>query len=449
MSEDIRDVVVSRLLDADSMFEDFKEWFRLAKEGTLGDDSHFPAVDMKTARQSISELVARVAERRAGQIQRVLSEMLALREMEHELVEDSLIDPFCHNLRIGSSEWFSLGCRGGLNLDSPFATDADQEPITSDDWVEIQRVIETMDQGTDVEVPTGPDVPQSSQHHRRRSSSFQPISPSRIFIAWRGAPRSANEARRLLPPLVRSAVRTAWLATLGGMEDMLEYFADQRYRSDDPGLRGAAVKPGTLGFDFSHPISVHPEHFPVREWLKLVLAQATSDADSSSDGFLFGINAVRMLSTADVVLREHPAQSFACSMSAVETCVGGKGEGLGDRVARRVARILVSAPSGRAQAVDVLKGLYNVRSRVVHGDECQVSVRQAVFMRYIASCVVYSLAGLAKAAPRFGFPGSSDGIRKHLDSQAYSGGPLIGTDSSPFFERVCGSGHLKSVWAGQ
>jgi hypothetical protein len=155
---------------------------------------------------------------------------------------------------------------------------------------------------------------------------------------------------------------------------------------------------------------------------------------------------VRLLSSADELLRADPGQSFTCSMSAIEACIGGRGTDLSERVSRRAARLLVPDPLMRAKAIDSFRNLYNIRSRVVHGDDCCVSQRQAVFMRYLASCVVYGLAGFARAAPRFDLPSTEDGIRKYLDSDAFTTGALMGAIVPSFANRVMCSAGPPSSW---
>jgi hypothetical protein len=364
--------------------------------------------------------------------------------MEHALIEDSMIDPFCHNLRIGASERFALGDRGAFEIDSAFGTWSDLVPLTSETKLEINSLLDNA---------VATDESKSSQERieaerRAFATNFQSIAPTRIFIAWRGAPCSADEARKRIPTILRATVRTAWLATLGN-DPVLEYFADQRYQDSDQQYRGASIQ-ADYGIGLAYPIAEFPEEFPIRQWADFVLSQAIPGTrDLSADSRSFGINAIRLLNSADELLRVNPGQSFACSMAAVEACLGGKGENLADRVARRSARLLVPEIELRAKAVELIKLLYNTRSRIVHGDDCDVSVRQAAFMRYTASCVVYALAGFARAAPRFGLPSTEDGLRRHLDEDGYSPGALIGTVTPRFLVDVLKSEILRVAWVGK
>ena len=442
--EDIRWVVTNRLLDAESIYQDFLAWARVAKAGKLGVETTSAELDADEARAAIKNLIQDAVIRRSSGIQKAISELCAIREMEHELIEDSLIDPFCHNLIIGATEKFNLGDRGVFELDSAFGTCADSVPITSEVMLDIMSAIEN------AEVPPEPGSSQKDADARRSNcpTNFQSISPTRMFIAWRGAPCSASEARRRIPTILRATIRTAWLATLGN-DPVLEYFADQRYQEADRQHRGAAIQNG-YGINLAYPIAEFPEEFPIRQWADFVLSQAIpGSSDSAADSRSFGINAMRLLNSADELLRVNPGQSFACSMAAIEACIGGKGENLADRVARRSARLLMPEIELRAKAVELIKFLYNIRSRIVHGDDCDVSVRQAAFMRYIASCVVYALAGFAQAAPRFGLPSTEDGLRKHVDDDGYSPGKLIGTVTPEFLVELLKSETLRAAWLRQ
>ena len=451
-NEDIQSVIVSRLLTADAAFEDIRQWIRILQAKSLGPDRHSAELDVAAARSAVLQLVHRRAEARHTEIQRAMNEIHALIEMEHELVEDSLIDPFCHNFRIGANERISLGKRGYVELGSALGTDAARQPMTHESRLELENFVD--DFLADPESTTR-ETEQTTGAAMRRirdiDTNFQPITPSRAFIVWRGAPGSAAEARRVMPRLLRSTVRTAWFATCGN-ENILRYFADNRYQefgvdqSFEPQERGPAIQSRETDLALARPIAIHPEEFPVKDWMSFVFGQAIPGTAPAGSALSFGINAVRMLNSADEVLRVDAAQSFACSMSAVEACIGGKGGDLMERVSRRAARLLVPAPSLRADAIDLFKKLYDSRSRFVHGGDCEISHRQAVFMRYLASCVAYALAGFAKAAPRFELPSSEDGIRKYLDSDVFSEGALIGTVTPEFLIDVLGSKQLQSCW---
>jgi len=443
-AQDVRWFVAHRLLDAQSIYEDFHDWASVVKSGALGTEPATAELDVDAARAAIKKLVQDVMSRRTSGIHQTLSELCAIREMEHALIEDSMIDPFCHNLRIGTCERFALGDRGTFEIDSAFGTWSEMVPLTSERMLEINSRLENAE-GVGESKPSRERL---EADRRAVATNFQSISPTRIFIAWRGAPCSADEARKRIPTILRATVRTAWLATLGN-DPVLEYFADQRYQESDQQYRGAAIQ-SDYGIGLAYPIAEFPEEFPIRQWADFVLSQAIPGSiDSAADSRSFGINAIRLLNSADELLRVNPGQSFACSMAAIEACLGGKGENLSDKIARRSARLLVPEIEMRSKAVELIKLLYNTRSRVVHGDECDVSVRQAAFMRYIASCVVYALAGFAKAAPRFGLPSTEDGLRKHLDEDGYSPGKLIGTVTPRFLVEVLNSENLRVAWVGK
>jgi hypothetical protein len=443
--EDVRSVVVTSLLHPDAIFCDICCWIRILKDGKLGRDDNSAELDTELARNAISAIIVSRSAERLSDVQRCMSQILALSEMEHELLEDSQIDAFCHNLRISSSEVFPLGPRGHIELGSPLGTSANSQPITGEELAQIDEILEEHKRRT--RSPEDEERYRQARAWEKQSAAhnFEPITPSRALIVWRGAPSSAEAARRSLPILLRATVRTAWLATCGS-DSALRLFLDQRYREADPEFRGPAVFDSDGAFVLARPIAIHPEEFPVKEWMTFVLSQAIPGSAPSGAALSFGINAVRLLNSADDLLRVDLGQSFACSMSAIEACIGGKGTDLSEKVGRRAARLLVPTPLMRAKAIDSFKTLYSVRSRVVHGDDCRVSRSQAVFMRYLASCVVYGLAGFARAAPRFGLPSSEDGIRKYLDQDAFSDGPLMGAATPWFANKVLCSDGPASTW---
>jgi hypothetical protein len=399
-------------------------------------------IDQTTASAAVRRLIeARVGDR-ADRVQRVISELHALSDMEHELVEDSLIDPFVTCLRIGPAERFSLGPRGHLVLASAFHSDSTSATLPEGfaeglDFVSAPG--ETSDAHGDDRSPAHNHTPDD------RDLAYETIASARAFIVWRGAPRSAAEARTQIPLLLRSTVRTAWLAALAN-EPRLEYFLDSRYQERDWWYRGAVVS--VTHAMRTMVIARNPEPFPIRSWMAFVLGQAIPAGGSTIDTPSFGINAVRLLNSADELLRIDPSQSFACSMAAVEAGLGSRGSELGEKIGRRATRLLIPELAGRKGAQELFKRLYNLRSRVVHGDTCAVTPRQAVFMRYVASCVTYALAGFAKAEAMFGNPSSEDAIRKSLDQSEFEPGQPIGTIEPSFLISVLRSDRALSSWVG-
>lgn len=423
---DVNAVVATRLLGIDDLFGDFRAWCRLLKTSDLGEDWNSVAVDIDAARAALARLVGERAQERAEQVSKVLSELECIREMEHDIVADSAIDPLCVNLRIGSEVRVALGARGHLQL-AP-ALPATTTAKTEEDWAQLRAMLEGDAEALSAEER----AIYAGIHDRQREEirvNSQSITAARCFVAWRGAPDSATHARREIPALLNSALRTAWLAMIAG-RPQLEYFADQSWQHFDPWERGAEIKLGLLGSK-GYPIARFPEEYPVANWLQEVLTQALPDHALQTETLPVA-NSVRLLNSADALRRADPAQSFCCSMAAVEVGLGGKGVGLADKIAIRMARLLVPDLRLRQRAIEVCKALYDIRSRVAHGDGYEVSERQAVFMRYVASCANYSLCGYLRAAPRFGLPANVEGVRKMLEMEVFVEGTPIGTTRHPY-----------------
>jgi hypothetical protein len=425
-ASDVHAVVVSRLLGVDDIFGDFRAWVRMLKAGGLGDDWNSAIVDVDAARAAITHLTSERASERAQKVEQTLSELECLRDMEHEILEQSAIDPVCANLRIGTEVRFPLGPRGHLQL-AP-ALPAISKALTEEDWGQLLAALE----GDAV----APSAEQGAADHAMteraaedRQINVQSITAARCFLTWRGAPDSVAHARRELPMLLNSATRTAWLAMISQRGE-LEYFADPLWQESDPWERGAEIKPGLLGHR-AFPVAQFPEEYPVLHWLQEVLGQALPESESRDEAFPIA-NSVRLLHSADILHRSNPAQSFCCAMAAVEVGLGGKGVALADKISTRMARLVVPDLNLRHRAIEVCKALYDIRSRVAHGDGYQVSERQAVFMRYVASCAIYSLCGYLRAAPRFGLPANVDGVRKLLDKEVFVAGTPIGTTIHPY-----------------
>jgi hypothetical protein len=442
---DVNCAVIGGLLDSESITADYRCWFQLLKSPVFAAGRPLVEFDAAAARSAIREMTLHRVGVRSPAISRVLSELDALREMERELIDDSRIDPFVTDLWVGEKERFSLGRRGHIELAAAFRVRPNSRVMTEEEWSEFHAALENP---ALVHEPAH-EAQLAGQGQRNRADQdqiyFEPIGSTRVFIAWRGAPASGAEARRHIPAVLRSAVRTAWMATLG-RDSALRYLVDSRYQEFDAEGRGAAMHGFNPIAQSGMAIALHPEEFPIRLWIDHVLAQAVSDESTPAAGRSCAINAVRLLHTADELLHTSPAQSFLCSMSAIEAGLGGRGADLCERVARRAARLLVGELAERQLAIEAFRALYNTRSRIAHGDQCQVSARQAVFMRYVASCVAYSLAGVVRAAPRFGIAASEDGVRKFLDSDQFTAGLPVGAVEHHFLIEVLKSPERLAYW---
>jgi hypothetical protein len=444
--EDVRAVVSQQLLGPQDIYEDFRAWCGIVLRERLGDPQNFDGLDVDAARRAIVELVESRAFARMDQFSRVLSSLEALRDLEHEIVEDSRIDSVFADLRIDEFVRVPLGSRGHLELASPLRG----RGVAKTEH-QLREMLELLERGHFKSDPSSDPKPDPNVQKLindrlyEASRNAHPITLSRVFLAWRGGPGSAEVARVELPALLRSAVRTAWLAMIRHNAN-LEYFADSRWVRQSFDGRGAPIEPGWT-LDSVYPISTFPENYPVQNWIQDVLGQVVLESPSASDA-IPSTNAVRLLSSADALRHVDPARAFLCATTAIEVGLGGKGSDLSERVSRRMARLLIPELSGRARAIEVFRSLYDIRSRIAHGDDYRVSVRQAVFMQYVASCVTYSLCGSMRTAKRLGNPSSLDDVRKALDAGQFTADIPIGAERHPFLVWLVAEPAKLADWVG-
>lgn len=252
-----------------------------------------------------------------------------------------------------------------------------------------------------------------------------------IQVVWRGGTCSLLAAQREIPRLIATATRTAVLSLRG------EPWVLSRLRS--------ITTHGVSDDDFYSP-RVHREHvvcenignfpadFPVRKWIERVVQDGTSD-NAPEDSFAG--NSCRLFVEADGFLGSNPRQSFVCSMAAIEACLGGVGTDLGKRLGQAFGRLLCPAGDRRPKAIELFERLYDLRSRVVHGAPISIDVRQAVFMRYIASCVAYNFTGFASARKRLAEGSDNSSIRKFLtERDLYRNDILPGTTECEYLLKM-------------
>jgi hypothetical protein len=283
--------------------------------------------------------------------------------------------------------------------------------------------------GDDAGVARASDLLLGDKFYRGHWDAVQPVSRCRVLVVWRGSPVSAVAAREALPHVIRSAVRTAAMSQ-NMSEGLLELVVSPHYMSPGHDMRSANI-------DESHyllNIGLSPRDFPVAMWLELALDETLR---ASSSPCSFAGNASRLLLDADDLLDVSPQQSFVCSVSAIEACLGSKGEAVASRLARSVARLLCPDTKLRSGAESMFKRLYDTRSRVVHGDRVYVDRRNAVFMRFIASCVVYNVAGFVRGQVRMGAEVRQDTVQRFLGEQdVYSSAVIPGTNICPLLHEL-------------
>jgi hypothetical protein len=180
----------------------------------------------------------------------------------------------------------------------------------------------------------------------------------------------------------------------------------------------------------------YPEDFPVHSWVEYVFEHLTATTKRSSRSSDFAARAVRILSEADELMESCPRQSFVCSTAAIELCLVGKGEAIIDSLSRRAARLVIADASLRPVAANLFRRLYDIRSRIVHGDDMVVDPGAAAFMRYSASAIVYAFAGLGRALPRFGVVGGEKSLREYLDSDFESDGLAPGVHQPVYLQEL-------------
>jgi len=252
--------------------------------------------------------------------------------------------------------------------------------------------------------------------------SVAPIGDCRVLATWRGSPRTVAAAREQIPRVMGSAITTAVMAQ-NFNESMLELLVSPLYTSRLDEFRTAAIDPFERWFCLN--IESSPPDFPIAKWLTVVLKESLHAADRS---LAFVGNASRLLLGADNLLHHSPEHSFVCSVAAIETCVGSRGESISASLASSSARLVCPDTELRSTAVKVFKALYDLRSRVVHGEPVTVTRREAVFMRFIASCVIYNWTGFAKAQMMMDGDVTRNALRTFLGlTDLYNNAPIPGS----------------------
>ena len=355
----------------------------------------------------VDEITKRIEERMAG-VKAAIRYCNVLNKLEHEAIIDPHIDNFCvsfgqHNsYGIYGPDGFKLGERGHLKLGLPFHYSVKcEKPIK---YVKPPNKIENDEMSSMISALV------------ERMDGIAPLAGSRGLLIWLGGKHSFDRAKSELCKLIPSAIRTAWLVTIG-CESALGYLIDPLFTSNDGGERGPEVN-----FNFSkttEDIKKFPVQFPVFEWIQQSIDHVFNVGENSGQSPDFLANALLLLREADDMMSISPRQTFACSMSAVEVCLGGKGGELSQRIVQRMSRLLINQNNLRTTAEKLFLLLYELRSKIVHGDMCEISLEAAVFMRYVASCVVFNAGGFSKTLARMGVAGSAKDIRSELDSDKY------------------------------
>jgi len=362
----------------------------------------------------------RINERLNG-IKSAIEMCICLRQIEHEAVIDPKIDIYCTSLGQNYFDFkfeppFKVGEQGSLKLAAPFFISFRQPETKSNTPVTAKK----MDGNENEEIESTKNVGNDSEFDDfcRSLEGLSPLGGMRGLLLWRGGQHSFDCAKSELCKILPSAIRTAWLVISGG-EPVLGYLIDPLYRSADDGFREPSVATNTGGMSCMEDIRKFPGDFPVIKWIQQSIDHVFNVSENQSQSPDFLANALLLLREADDMMSISPRQTFACSMAAVEVCLGGKGGELSQRIVQRMSRLLINQSNLRTTAEKLFLLLYELRSKIVHGDMCEISLEAAVFMRYVASCVVFNAGGFSKTLARMGVAGSAKDIRSELDSDKY------------------------------
>ena len=416
MDQDILDIYINRILSPSFLAMDFDVFIKACSKIVTNPKLLKSQKSIKLFSCECNKLFAGQISKRSNDFDSAIKECFSLQHLEHEMIFDPGIDSGCTSLGFYRGEVesgslkFILGRNGEFNLSPPF--DYALRTVTDMTSGSKLKYNESEDAYTKSSVSLNelgiiekshPIIPRPDEEINeeldRQSEGLSLLSGTRGLIVWRGSKYSFTRAVDEINILLPSSIRTAWLVT-GGSKEVLGYLMDPLYRNRDFGNRSARVAWQNNQPLIPNDIEDFPNDFPVFKWIQYALAQAFeySKQRNTSPQFLPG--ALRLLQDADKQLNFSPRQSFACSMAAAEICLGGKNAG-SDQLARRMSRLLVAKNDHtRTKGMNLFKCLYGFRSKIVHGAELDVSLASAIFMRYVASCVVFNFAAFSKFVTR-------------------------------------------------
>ena len=456
--EDIYEAFSRRVLTGKGILEDF--WALAKPMLDLGtndaDEWQAGKYDFADARKAMIEAMEPRLEARQADCQDALDELCAAAAIDHQWIADLGIDARCVELGISgtSGVHISLGKKDFMRIFPAFSA------RLMDDEA-IRRVAKDPIASEQSPMPPGTVGPESQAFPARSGDPTVPddtfgeelgfwmraimgygqLPNARGVFVWRGTKRSAARASQEVSRAIRTGVMTGWLAASGD-EHVISFVGNANY---DPGeldldrtwrLEGA-VREGVP----AQSIEAFPETFPIAEFLQTSVSGMSDVARESTKSYRFVAGALRLLGDCDAMLSSFPAQAFVAAMSAVEACVGGKGSDLAKTVARRCGRLLVDDLRLRASADQFLSDLYDHRSRIVHGEQCDTSTKDAVLMRYVASCVVFNCAGLARAMGRLDDDAGAKSVIRALDQDNYGQSLMPGVTRSSYLLRILSEGY--------
>lgn len=132
-------------------------------------------------------------------------------------------------------------------------------------------------------------------------------------------------------------------------------------------------------------------------------------------------NAVHLLVQADA--QPQDSIGLALSIAAIEALLGKKGTDLATVLAESVATLLEPELSRRADAVEFMKDLYDLRSRTLHGELTEGDSKARQNAREIAASVLIAIITNLDFAQRMGLePKTPDDLFKYLRRQKFEPG---------------------------
>ena len=427
MDQDILDIYINRILSPSFLAMDFDVFIKArSKIGTNPKSLN----SQKLISCECNELLTGQIIKRRNDIDGAIKECFSLQHLEHEMIFDPGIDSGCTSLGFyrceveSGSLKFSLGRNGEFNLSPPFdyalrtvtdmtSTSELEDNESEDTYTKSRLELNELGIITKSSYPITPRAGEELwEELDRQSEGLSYLSGTRGLIVWRGSKYSFDHVLEQVRVILPSSIRTAWLVTAGSKE-VLNYLIDPLYRSQDFGIRSPRVLSQNNQVIIPNDIQTYPQDFSVQAWINDTFTQLFSDSNrNKSQQFI--PDALRLLQDADKQLKFSPRQSFAISMAATEICLGAKDSG-SDKLARRMSRLLVAKINNRTKGIKLFKILYDIRSKIVHGSELDVSLASAIFMRYVASCVVFNCAAFSKYLMREGGNASLSNVWIKLD----------------------------------
>jgi predicted component of type VI protein secretion system len=455
--EDIYEAFSRRVLTEDGIKADFRALVKPMLDLGINGANEWQAgkYDFADARKAMIEAMEPRLKARHADCQDALDELCATASIDHQWVADLEIDARCAELGIKGSGGFeiSLGKTDFVRIFPAFgARLVDEEAVrrVAKDpllFEQLQMPESTGSDSTKSPSPAGDEaVPNDVLREDLADwltaiQGYGQLPNARGVFVWRGTKRSAARASREVARAIRTGVMTGWLAASGD-EHVISFVGDANYDPyelnwDKVSYLGGAVREGVQ----AQSIDSFPETFPIAQFLQTSINGMCDVATESTKSYRFVAGALRLLGDCDAMLSSFPAQAFVAAMSAVEACVGGKGSDLAKTVARRCGRLLVDDLRLRASADQLLSDLYDHRSRIVHGEQCDTSTKDAVLMRYVASCVVFNCAGLARAMGRLDDDAGAKSVIRALDQDNYGQSLMPGVTRSSYLLRILSEGY--------